>query len=429
LYAFPRHAPHHSAALLRNSDADLVQSTLDGRLQRQLESLAAKEGAAFEEGVTMAAVVLDNADGSVRAWLGSHDLYNEKASGYIDMVSAVRSPGSTLKPFIYGLAFDSNQLHPQTLVRDLPRSFGSYSPVNFDGSYRGDVTIVEALQQSLNVPAVAVLERIRPGRLADAFRKAGVELRIAGNRPSLPMALGGVGMTLQELAGLYRNLAVSSDRRLRDTTAKHGMLNTRSAGWITKILSENSLPEGLVSTGRQVAWKTGTSYGYRDAWTLGYTRDVTLGVWIGRPDGHPRQGSRELTQGRRAAAPLFFSILSLLPESAGFRLARAWDEPPPALVRFEQTGSLIAEPLELRLLSGGERLRTGAACGRSFLDLAATHGEKPYQWFINGAPAGRSQSARHRIAVDEPGNMDLQVMDGRMRTASLSVWIDRPRCL
>lgn len=428
LHRFPRLAPHYSAALLQGSRNAVVQSSIDSRLQRQLESLAAKEGKDFEDGVTLAAVVLDNRDGKVRAWVGSHDLYDEKASGYVDMVRAVRSPGSTLKPFIFGLAFDSKQLHPKTLIRDLPRSFGSYSPTNFDGSYRGDVSVIEALQQSLNIPAVAVLERIRPGRLADAFHKAGVELRVAGNRPALPMALGGVGMTLEELAGLYRNLAVSSDTGFRDSTRLPLLLDAESAGWITRILAQNTRPAGLVSGSWPVAWKTGTSYGYRDAWTLGYNSDVTVGVWIGRPDGHPRQGSREMMQGRRAAAPIFFEIMGMLPKSR-FRLAEIYGEPPPSLTRFEQEEALVSQPLELRLLSGGEYVRAGAACQNTVLDIAATHGVKPFQWFINGTPAGKTQSARHRVVIEEPGNLDLQVMDGRMRTASLSVWLDQVRCL
>ncbi|MEJ2310387.1 MAG: penicillin-binding protein 1C [Gammaproteobacteria bacterium] len=425
LHRFPRHAPHYSALLLRR-EAAIVRSTIDGPLQRQIEALAKRHAVQWEKGVTMAALVLDNASGEVRAWLGSHDLFDREASGYVDMVTAVRSPGSTLKPFIYGIAFDSNLLHPETLLRDAPRSFGSYTPTNFDGRYRGDVSVIEALQQSLNIPAVSVLDRLGPGRLADAFGAAGIDLRIAANRPELPMALGGAGLTLEELARLYRLLALSSDPL---SVQPQPLLGERAAGWVTKILAENPPPARWRESKRQLAWKTGTSYGYRDAWTIGFDRELTAAVWVGRPDGHPRHGDRERTTGRRAAAPLFFEIMGLLPERSRYNIAADYGEPPPGLARFDRQEQLMRQPLELRLLSGGERIRPADACAQTVIDLAVSHGESPYHWFLNGAPAGRTTGARQRVSVPEPGNLELQVMDASRRTASLSVWIEQPGCL
>ena len=425
LHRFPRHAPHYSAALLRQEES-IVRSTIDLSLQRQVEALAKRHAPQWEQGVTMAALVLDNASGEVRAWLGSHDLYDREASGYVDMVMAVRSPGSTLKPFIYGIAFDGNLLHPETLLRDAPRAFGSYTPTNFDGRYTGDVSVIEALQQSLNIPAVSVLERLGPGRLADAFKAAGIELRIAGSRPELPMALGGAGLTLEELARLYRLLALSSDPK---SLQRQPLLGERSAGWITKILAENRPPARWLESKRQLAWKTGTSYGYRDAWTIGYSRELTAAVWVGRPDGHPRHGDRERTTGRRAAAPLFFEIMSLLPERSRYSIAADYGDPPPGLARFDRQERLMRQPLELRLLSGGERVRPADACEQTLIDLAVSQGESPYHWFVNGAPAGRTSGVRQRVNVTEPGNLELQVMDASMRTASLSVWIEGAGCL
>src|SRR5205085_4516229 len=251
---------------------------------------------------------------------GSADFGAVARRGTIDMARAIRSPGSALKPFIYAMAFDRLIIHPETVLEDRPRHFGDYAPVDFDSHFQGDVTARQALQYSLNLPAVAVLDRLGPSRFAAALAAAGVRLRLPEPiaDPGLALALGGASITLEDLVRLYAALANAGEvaplryRRDDPPVRSAPLFGPLGAWYVNDILTEAPPPPGVVPAeirpGRKLAFKTGTSYGYRDFWALGYDPEVTIGVWAGRPDGTPMPGH----SGRLTAAPILFKIADLL---------------------------------------------------------------------------------------------------------------------
>jgi len=251
------------------------------------------------------------------------------------MVRAWRSPGSTLKPFLYGLALDDGLIDSESLLIDAPQSFGTYRPGNFDMAYNGPVGAAEALRLSLNVPAVDLLDRVGASRFAARLANAGLDLRLPrGVAPNLSVILGGAGVRMEDLVGAYialnrgglggRVRYASDDARIERRVLSDG------AAWIVRdILEANPRPgysPGTFDMGSRprVAWKTGTSYGFRDAWAVGATRGYTVAVWIGRPDGTPLPGQ----YGAVTALPLMFQIVDSLPRSA----LGATPSPPPASV-------------------------------------------------------------------------------------------------
>lgn len=324
---FPRHALH----LIYKStkfylEGQEYQTTLNYTLQKQLETYLHRQVKFLEPTQTIAVMIVENKTSHIKAYVGSADFFDDKRYGQIDMNLAIRSPGSTLKPFIYALAFDEGIIHPETLIHDIPTSFGHYAPNNLRDVYHGTVTIRDALQQSLNVPAVAILNRLGPGRFSAHLKNFGAILKFdnASVNPSLPLALGGVGMRLYDLVGLYtalanqgqfRSLVLNKPDQVAEVTESKKLMTKNSSSHITQILATAPAPEGFVD-GRAIArttiaFKTGTSYGYRDAWAIGYTGDYTIGVWVGKPDGTP-----SLNQlGRTHALPILFRTFSLLPES------------------------------------------------------------------------------------------------------------------
>ncbi|HBH35824.1 MAG TPA: penicillin-binding protein 1C, partial [Gammaproteobacteria bacterium] len=256
------HLSRHAVAVNR---AEQVVTTLDAAIQHRIERLARRRAGSWEAGVTMAALVVENASGEIIAYVGSHDQFDTQASGYIDMVQAVRSPGSTLKPLIYGLGFELNLIHPRTLINDIPHLFGDYAPVNFDGRYAGNITIVEALQHSLNLPAVAVLERVTPTLAADRISRAAGALKWKGRgKAGLPLALGGVGATLQQLVTLYSAFprggkAITPVWRQIDHAEQRQtqLLPGKAAGWVNRILIDIPPPPEHEASHSSIAYKTG----------------------------------------------------------------------------------------------------------------------------------------------------------------------------
>src|SRR6202140_5086881 len=202
-------APHSSdQAIATVKDAPIIKLTLDAGLQKVLEALARDRALALGPNISIGILAVDNATGEVLARVGSPDYFDERRAGQVDMTRAVRSPGSTLKPFIYGLAFEDGFVHPESLIDDRPIRFGSYAPENFDMTFQGTVPVRKALQLSLNVPAIALLDRVGASRLSSRLKQAGAGLVLPKDEaPGLAMGLGGVGVTLQDLVQLYSGLA------------------------------------------------------------------------------------------------------------------------------------------------------------------------------------------------------------------------------
>ncbi|WP_249360374.1 penicillin-binding protein 1C, partial [Citrobacter sp. wls707] len=197
----PQLAPLFSRMMLGKSRSDKIVTTLDAGLQRQLEELAQNWKGRLPARSSLAMIVVDHTDMSVRGWVGSVDMNDDSRFGHVDMVNAIRSPGSVLKPFIYGLALDDGLIHPASLLQDVPRRTGDYRPGNFDSGFHGPVSMSEALVRSLNLPAVQVLEAYGPKRFAASLRNVGLPLYLpAGAAPNLSLILGGAGARLDDMA-------------------------------------------------------------------------------------------------------------------------------------------------------------------------------------------------------------------------------------
>lgn len=307
-----------AAQRLRNAaptGARVVRSTLDSGLQTRLEQVLSDRLAGLPNQVSVAALVVDNANLAVRGYAGSADFFDPVRSSHVDMVRGVRSPGSTLKPFLYAMALDDGLVHSESLLLDTPQSFGGYSPGNFQAAFSGPVSVSEALQRSLNVPAVDLLERIGSARFATHLRNAGLKLRMEeGAQPNLSLILGGGGTTLEELVGAYAALARAGMAGLPRLTPEQPLIETRlmspgAAFIVREILENGGRPDApFVESQHKIAWKTGTSFGFRDAWAVGVTDRYTVGVWVGRPDGTPNPGFF----GANTSAPMLRDLLMAL---------------------------------------------------------------------------------------------------------------------
>ena len=293
----------------------VVQSTLDAALQARLEQVLLDRVASLPEHVSIAALVVENQSLQVRGYAGSADFSDPRRAAHVDMVRALRSPGSTLKPFLYAMALDQGLVHSESLLIDAPQNFGGYAPGNFQADFSGPVSLSEALQRSLNVPAVDMLERIGPERFAAQLRQAGLRLRMPANAsPNLSLILGGGSTSLEELVGAYTALAragMAGRPRLKpDEPVVETRLMSAGAAFITREILENGGRPGspFRESAQRIAWKTGTSFGFRDAWAIGVTDRYTMGVWMGRPDGTPNPGHF----GANSAAPLLRDLAAAL---------------------------------------------------------------------------------------------------------------------
>ncbi|MBP8134240.1 penicillin-binding protein 1C [Zoogloea oleivorans] len=295
-----------------------IDTTLDPQAQQTVELLLADRLGALPARVSMAALVVDNATLEVRAYAGSADFTDKERFSHVDMVRAQRSPGSTLKPFLYGLALDEGLIHSESLLADVPQSFAGYQPGNFQQSFHGPVSVAEALTKSLNVPAVEVLERLDPVRFVSLLRRGGLKLEFPkGGEPNLAVILGGASTSLEQLVGAYTAFArqglAGKPRYTPDAPVEEQRMLSAGAAFIIRDLLESGGPMGrAVESGagirRGIAWKTGTSFGFRDAWSVGVSDRFTIGVWIGRPDGTPNPGFF----GANIAAPLLVDLFNSL---------------------------------------------------------------------------------------------------------------------
>lgn len=320
VWLFPRQmpqlAPLFSRHMLARSRDEKVVTTLNAGLQRQLEEMALNWKSRLPPRSSLAIVVVDNRDMKVRGWVGSVDISDDSRFGHVDMVTAVRSPGSVLKPFLYGMALDSALIHPASLLQDVPRRVGDYRPGNFDSGFHGPVSMSDALVRSLNLPAVQVLDAYGPKQFAARLRNAGLPLILpAGAEPNLSLILGGSGARLADITAAYSAFArhgkVGKLRLLAsDPLVERPLLSAGAAWIIRRILAGEAQPVPDASLPQVVplAWKTGTSYGYRDAWAIGVNARYSIGIWTGRPDGTPVAGQF----GFASAIPLLNQVSNLL---------------------------------------------------------------------------------------------------------------------
>ncbi len=430
---FPAMAWHVAGELARAAPASQasVVSTIDAGLQSRLEPLAAQVARAQGPEATAAILVVEIETRAVRAAVGSGGL--QRPGGWIDMTRAVRSPGSALKPFIYAFAFDDGIAAPDTQIEDAARRFDDYQPENFDRVFRGKVTAREALTNSLNVPAVELLDKVGPGAFEARVDAVGVNLirpKAQTRSAGLALALGGVGITLRDLAVLYAALGdggvakplawteVEAERRKRQGGRR--LMRTEAATQVLDILRETPPPAGstpaALTKGRPVmAFKTGTSYGFRDAVAAGVIGPYVIVVWTGRADGGARGG---LT-GRDAALPLLFDAADLIdaPPSAPRPIApRA---APQALAKLEQRN----EGPRLIFPPNGSSVQV-EAFGPASRGLALAAGGENLSWYVAGQPLTPDPvSGRVIWRPKGPGFYRITVVDGQGRKATARVRI------
>jgi penicillin-binding protein 1C len=368
----PMLAPHAADQVVAlEPNRRVHRLTIDLGLQKSLQELAYERARALGPEISIAIIAVDNTSGEVRARIASADYSDARRAGQVDMTQALRSPGSTLKPFIYGLAFEDGLIHPETLIDDKPTRYGSYAPENFDLTFQGTVSVRRALQLSLNVPAIAVLGKVGVNRLSARLAQAGAVLVLPKDEaPGLAMGLGGVGVRLSDLVMLYTGLArqgsaVSLIERVNSPRqASRRLLDAAAAWYVGNILIGAPPPENA-SPGR-IAFKTGTSYGYRDAWAIGFDGRMTVGVWVGRPDV--------------AARPHIMF--------------------PPDGARLELTARAQPDPVALKI-SGGRA---------------------PLTVMMNGVPLAANGASRTLfIQPDGPGFVRLTVMDAAGATDSVTI--------
>jgi penicillin-binding protein 1C len=439
----PALAPHLAEAAKRAAPmVERHQTTLLRPVQEKLETVAADTARKLDPKVSLALIMADATTGEIVAEVGAADYFDASRSGWIDMTRAERSPGSTLKPFIYGLAIELGLVAQETIVEDRPADFFGYRPKNFDMQYQGDVSIRQALQLSLNVPAVRLLDSVGPSRLMVRLRRADVSLKLPPNEvPGLAIALGGVGVTLKGLVQLYAGLAnreqpVMLGDSIRD---KPGLIDDQpllepTAAWtIADILGAVQPPAGSPPAG--IAYKTGTSYGYRDAWSVGYDGRYVLGVWIGRPDNAAVPG----ISGYKTAAPILFEAFAksglagtALPRAPAGATHLAANDLPTGLRRFSinpnglVSASAREKPPQIVYPPEGAQLELGRDAAGIPLPLVMKMqaGRAPFRWLVDGKPM--TDSTRRRTGEWHPpgqGQTTLTVIDADGRAASVNVFI------
>lgn len=382
--AMPHLAPHLSRSL--EASGIRVPTTLDAALQRSAEALAEATLLRLPDRAALAMVIAEIGPREVRALVGG-DWLSASRAGSLDLTRAIRSPGSALKPALYALAFEMGVAEPGRVLEDLPRLFGGYAPENYDRAFTGRATAATALRHSLNLPAVALLDRVGPFRFAGLLRDAGAPPRLpARAAPSLPLALGGAGMTLRELTGVYamlggQGMAAPLAVQPGPAPALHRVLSARAAGQVAGVLVQN-FPSGGPAG---IAWKTGTSWGGRDAWAFGFDGKHVAGVWIGRPDGTALPGAT----GQRLALPVLAQIFARLPAA-----------PLEPMVVRASTQDRAADLLRLVFPSPGAVLRRDDEA--MSVTLRAQGGQRPLAFLVDGAPLP-AEPARREAAWHPPG--------------------------
>jgi penicillin-binding protein 1C len=431
--AMPFFAPHAAeAALAARPGLQVHKLAIDRAAQERVEELLREKSSSMHSGLSAAILVIDNVNGEILARAGSPDFYDTVRAGQVDMTRAMRSPGSALKPFIYGIAFEDGIAHPDTLIEDRPTRFGGYAPANFDLSFQGTVTLRRALQLSLNVPAVALLDAVGPQRFTSRMTGAGARLELPqGEIPGLAIGLGGIGVRLEDLALLYSSLARLGEARpliarLDETSARaSGRLLEPVASWYVGQALAGSLPPDSAAGGR-IAFKTGTSYGYRDAWSAGFDGRHTVAVWVGRPDGQPVTG---LT-GRQAAAPILFDTFARiaskptpLPSAPDGALIASTSKLPLPLQRFGKNDA-AADSLKIVFPPNGAELAVEGEAEPVFVKTSG--GAGPLSLFVDGVPAGRLESGKTISWQPRgPGFARLTVMDASGASDSVFVRVQQ----
>ena len=436
---FPMLAAHAAEAAIRQFPAERVhQLTLDAGWQLALEQLAKERLQTLSPRLAVAMVVVEHATGLVRASVGGSDYFADERAGAMDLTLALRSPGSALKPFIYAMAFEEGIAHPSTVLEDRPHRYGLYAPENFDQTFQGTITARKALQMSLNVPTVDLLSAVGPQRFVSRMRQAGAGLAIPPEgAPGLAIGLGGVGITLRDLTRLYAGLA-----RGGEATQLHMRKDTSSADTQTARIVDPvpawyiadallGVPPPLNAMANRIAYKTGTSYGYRDAWSIGFDRKHAIGVWVGRPDNAAVPG----LIGRQVAAPILFDAFARIGMESGVgprptdAIIATTHELPLPLRHLRKdipktALALASASLKLAFPPDGARIELPNDLNGQYSSLAVkiTGGIPPFTAYVNGQPVVASALRRTlHLTPNGMGFTRISITDGAGETDSVTV--------
>ncbi|NDK54320.1 penicillin-binding protein 1C [Pontibacter fetidus] len=334
----PKVAPHFAYRMFRKyKNQSIIKTTLNRQVQEKVEQLAYnyRQRLRYQNIHNAAVLVINNETKAVEAYLGSADFTDAAHGGQVDGVRAVRSPGSTLKPFLYAAAIDKGLITPKTIISDVPIDYAGYRPQNYFGNYNGNVTIEHALATSLNVPAVKLLDQVGVHTFVKKLQQADFsDIKLKGDQLGLSLILGGCGVKLEELTTLYAAFANQGKYNpirwlQQDTTiVSREIFSPASAYMINQTLTQllrPDLPHNAQNSAHlpKIAWKTGTSYGRKDAWSIGYNKKYTVGVWVGNFSG---EGVPELN-GTDSATPLLFDIFNAI----DYNSPNNWFRPPPTI--------------------------------------------------------------------------------------------------
>ncbi|WP_245417858.1 penicillin-binding protein 1C [Cohaesibacter celericrescens] len=454
-HPMPQLAAHAADRLRKETPkARLHETTMLRAIQERMETVVKEATERLSPDLSIALVLADAKNGTILAEIGSPDYLSEARKGWVDMSRALRSPGSALKPFIYGLAFEEGLVRAETLITDRPINFGGYRPKNFDMDYQGEVSVRNALLLSLNVPAVALLDSVGPARLMERLERGGVTTQLPDDGDvGLAIGLGGLGISLKDLTQLYtsfvnggRVVPLVDTVGIKDTKNKGGtarrperrapVLSDNAAWHIADILIAATPPEG--ASNLAIAYKTGTSYGYRDAWSVGFDGRHVLGVWVGKPDNSAVPG----ITGRTAAAPILFeafakSGLDIMPLSQpplGTE-RQTLAELPPTMQRFKIEANWFQDPNlpepapKISYPPSGAQIEMGQTSQGQKLPvmLKLQDGRPPFRWLANGR-VFETNANRRRVSwnPDGAGQSTLTVIDAAGRADSVSVFLRQP---
>lgn len=402
LHDTPFLAPHFANAVLGSQSQQQLITTLDLRLQSMIEHVTRQYLARKSVlGINNAAVLLvDTRSMEVKALLGSAGFMNTAIAGQIDGTHIRRSPGSTLKPFIYALAIDQGLIHPNTVLRDVPHSFGSYNPENFDNDFAGPIKAKDALVLSRNIPAITLADQLREPSLYQFLQQADVQHLKSEAYYGLSLVLGGAELSMQELSGLYAALANEGLwQPLRFTKDEERMpgkriLSAEASYLVLDMLRESHRPANIHSPQNKkshTAWKTGTSSGFRDAWTVGVIGPYVLTVWL----GNFNNDSNPSLIGKEIAAPLFFEIAAALNSHSKL------PEPPPP---------------------HGMNLKKVAVCKISGMLPSHACPDTEEVWFIPGKSPIKTDTIHREVTINRQNGLRTCRFDENTRFAVYEFW-------
>ena len=438
-YGFPFLAPHLARRLLSTSSSGVtIRTHIVPDFQASALDIVGEAVRRADPGVNAAAIIVENKTANVLAYVASNEFFDASRSGQVDYIQAIRSPGSALKPFIYAMAFDEGIAHPETFLADRRKRFGGYRPTNFNGLSHGLITARYALKASLNVPAVTLLNEIGPRRFLSRLHKVGVRprMRNVGSSPGLAVALGGVGVSLEQLVAMYGAFArVGAFKSLSFTKDENSVaaipfFDQETTASVVDILKETPRPQGRYGGGgnRKIAFKTGTSSGYRDVLALGFDDTYTVGIWMGHPKAKPMTGKT----GIRTAAPVLFRIFDFLPIGLGGKAAPlanvALKKAPKNLRTLFTSGknqeAASSTPFSIFFPVDGSRIpfQKWNSGSLPVYPIKLRDGKRPFSVFVNGKSIRFGNLARSVTwSPKEPGFYSIVAIDRAGNVAASNV--------